>query len=196
MSNLHKAYLSALFLIPSMITLRIALALLGLITVPLGVSYCMASGKDKFPKILWLWDNEEDGYDGNKKGWYDWYLKKYKGKQPVTGFKRWLRSVNWSMLRNPTNNMQRAKWISWPVYNPQDIVIKKDSDGYGHTIAIKPEGSKIYHLSLKKDLGKIRFRTGFKTKPRYYGKDRVYSEDRERTTYTISFFIDDKKGFH
>lgn len=55
-----------------------------------------------FPKIFWLWDNDEDGHLGEPYG--KWSANR-KGRER-TLLSRWL----WCFIRNPVNNMQFTSW--------------------------------------------------------------------------------------
>lgn len=47
----------------------------GIVLCPILNLYCLIKGKDKYPKWAYTLDNDEDGFTGDKRGWYSDYLK-------------------------------------------------------------------------------------------------------------------------
>lgn len=64
----------------------------------------------QFPRIAWLWNNQEDGVDGLRGGdpAQDWWAQKTAGWSPIR------RIFIWSALRNPVDSL---RWV--PVLNPR-----------------------------------------------------------------------------
>lgn len=64
----------------------------------------------KFPRIFWLWGNDEDGVDGLRGGdpAQQWWANKTAGWSPQK------RIFTWSAMRNPVDSL---RWI--PVLNPK-----------------------------------------------------------------------------
>jgi hypothetical protein len=72
----------------SCIVFKVALIVLGLIAVPIALAF------KEWPKILWLWGNDEEGCP-------DWWLNMEKPKVKDI-FPRWW----WYVIRNPINNFR------------------------------------------------------------------------------------------
>lgn len=68
---------------------RLELQFLGLFIVPIAI---LTAKDGKFRKCFYWWDNEEDGYTGNKRNWLMDNRPNLNGK--------WWSSYNWSALRN------------------------------------------------------------------------------------------------
>lgn len=86
-----SAILSILAWAPMMV-LKLALVLLGLITVPAGI--LVAKGDySRWPKLLWLWGNDQDGLGPT------WWQQRLKD----DGFKS---QFLWLAVRNPANNLR------------------------------------------------------------------------------------------
>lgn len=195
--------LSALVFVPRtvlLLALRLVLAILGIVILPFVIAYCQHKGLQKFPKLFYIWDNDEDGYTGNQRWhWWDVYLDGYKapheqrewyGRKDLSTWERFKRSYTWSAIRNPVNNMQRAKYLSWEVKDPEYVKVKylnDEKDSY--FIVVRPKDSFFYHYHFKIMVGKFIFRGGLKVKDWYYTEENPEIEKyRERTTYTLSFF--------
>ena len=86
-----KTYIKALHILSwiPLIAIKLALALLGLFTVPLALQF--SEGKyEQWPDIFWVWGNDES------KGVPQWFLDKGRP------FPNWW----WYAVRNPVNNMR------------------------------------------------------------------------------------------
>lgn len=105
----------------------VPLWILGVIAVPIAIYYGITqvsriNGQTIFnaPRMLWLWGNDEDGYDSDA-------VKKI-----LPEFKsQWLRMLWWGAIRNPVNNLrfikclhppQRADKIQWKHYGSFTLV--------------------------------------------------------------------------
>lgn len=169
--------------------------------------------KDTLPKWCYYFDNAEDGFDGDKLGWYSNYLGKEISKE------RWLQrawiSYKWSVLRNPCFNLRYHPLLSVDVTQPKDIVYRGNT--YFHTRKWhydKNETGKLwYWISAKYD-GKERhsfffllpipftdkdlyLRFGLKIYPRHYFDkywlDKISKEGwphaKDKGVYAISIRI-------
>lgn len=74
---------------------KLLLALLGLLTVPLGLVLCEGDYKN-WPDIFWLWGNDEDGLGP------EWWEMRAKRKNWPLFFARFW----WLAIRNPVNNFR------------------------------------------------------------------------------------------
>lgn len=59
------------------------------------------------PRCAWPWGNEEDGINGDNRGWY-WYT------YCPEWWPNWFRSWWWLVVRNPANNAKRY-WLGFDV---------------------------------------------------------------------------------
>lgn len=195
--------LSALIFVPRTLTLlalRLILAAVGIVILPFVIAYCQHKGLKKFPSLFYLWDNDEDGYTGNQRWhWWDVYLdgkkaphdeRDWYGRKDLSFLERFWRSYRWSALRNPVNNMQRAKYLSWEVENPEYVKVKYlDDSKESYLIFMIPKGGKLYHMHFKVMIGKFIFRGGLKLKDFWYTTENPDIDPfRKTTTYTLSFF--------
>lgn len=80
-----------------------------LLLLPL-VLYSKHKGAERLPSWAFSWDNEEDGYDGDKRKWYSKHLKR-----PVTAWDAYV----WCAWRNPCWNLRFHKWVSIGVDIPE-----------------------------------------------------------------------------
>ena len=86
--------------------------------------------------------------------------------------------------------MQRAKYTSWEVENPEYVKVKYlDDSKESYLIFMIPKGSKLYHMHFKIMIGKFVFRGGLKLKDFWYTTENPEIDPyRKTTTYTLSFF--------
>lgn len=109
---------------------------------------------------LWDWayyfDNDEDGFDGSKLGWYDKYLKKDIGS--LHWFNRALVSYKWSAWRNPCFNLRKHPKVSVDVQHPENI---------------KLEGNTFFHSLDWMEDKETRNTRWYKLKASYEGKVRT-----------------------
>jgi len=90
--------------------LRVVIIIMGLFVCPIAI----LSAKDgKFPKWAYVWDNDQDGYDGNKKGWLA-------RKRPDINA-RWWSAYYWCALRNPAFNLRYWDYTSIDVTTYDDF---------------------------------------------------------------------------
>lgn len=84
-------YYAAALLWPPVIALKIALILVGLLLVLIGVLWARHDYQ-RWPRILWLWGNDEDGLGPA------WWFKR------ADNVPRWAAEWWWLAIRNPVNN--------------------------------------------------------------------------------------------
>lgn len=114
--------------------MRGALLVVGLLVVAVAVLFAVPSvslidGRPIFnlPRWAWLWGNDFDGLDGDKRAWWAancdalvfWGLLPWLrakgvplGSLPVTS---WLARWWWAAIRNPVNNLRLVPWLGCPV---------------------------------------------------------------------------------
>jgi len=83
-----------------MIVARIALIVIGFVVVPIPQIVAFKRNKKNLPRLLWLWDNDEDSFYGAP-----WYIEK------MIRENSWGRlriSLVWNVIRNPANNLRYA----------------------------------------------------------------------------------------
>lgn len=99
-----------------LILIRLVLILAGLVVVPLALPFremgtSVSDGRRivVLPKWAWLWSNDFDGAQGDKRGWW-------KEHAPFgLGAAHWFSMFVWLAIRNPVNNLRRTDWYSCPV---------------------------------------------------------------------------------
>lgn len=90
-------------------------------------------GKNSLPKFFYYYDNEEDGFTGNKRvwnwggvgeprGWYDDYLGIEIAK--LSRLKQAWYAYKWSAFRNPAWNLRFHPYISIPITDDTVMTIK------------------------------------------------------------------------
>lgn len=90
-----------------MSVLSLVLTVIGFFVVPLALALARQritpySGGEYIwvpPRWLWLWGNDQEGYDPR---WYQIY-------RPT--WHPWLRRYEWAAWRNPVNNLRFVKWL-------------------------------------------------------------------------------------
>jgi len=83
-----------------MMLLRLVLILIGFIIIPIPQLIAFKRKKSKLPKLLWLWDNDEDTFYGAP-----WYIDKMRRDN---GWSDLRISLTWNIIRNPANNLRYA----------------------------------------------------------------------------------------
>lgn len=125
----------------------------GLIAVPIGLPFLrkeisVSDGRYIYnlPMWLWIWGNDADGSDGDKRLWWDSVcdgevffgirpiIRKFKKDFPVIHAQHWSARFWWLAVRNPANNLRYIPWLSC---KPADCIIQyfgqekvKDKIGY------------------------------------------------------------------
>lgn len=189
--------------------LRALFILLWIVISPIVLGYSCAIGASKLPKWAYYFDNDEDGFDGSKLGWYDNYLGIDISKQ--SKLKRWWISYKWCVWRNPCFNLRYHHKISYDVTAPTNI--EYEGNTYHHTkkwsytkgpkavlkykLTAEYEGrkatSRFLLIPLFKDYH-LYLRWGLKVYPRHYFDsywlDRIAKEgfpkNKERGLYALS----------
>ena len=183
------------FLIQSAFLLisNIVLDLLGLVIVAIALLFVRpavskSDGRNivNLPKWAWLWGNDYDGVEGDKRNWWADNCDK----ESTLGLFPWLRTkginvpvikVNsywarywWTAIRNPANNMRFTKLWSAPItgskityYGKYDVADKPGRSGWQFVIAENNNkryyGFYLVHEWTKTHAFVIRF--GFKITP-------------------------------
>ncbi len=89
--------------------LALIIMFLGLFICTIGI---LTAKNGKFRKCFFVWDNEEDGFYGNKRNWLKENRPNLDGK--------WWSSYNWCALRNPAFNTRYWKHTSLSCL-PEDV---------------------------------------------------------------------------
>ena len=92
--------------------LRILYILWGKIIMLPVCYYCICNSMDKLPEFFYYFDNEEDGYNGDKRGWYSGYLDK--DISTLSNIKRSWYAYRWSAWRNPCWNLRYHPYYPLP----------------------------------------------------------------------------------
>lgn len=80
-----------------MFLIRIVVIVIGAVIVPVPQVIAFKRSQPKLPKMLWLWDNDEDSFYGAR-----WYIDKMSGE----GWGLVKISLVWNIIRNPANNLR------------------------------------------------------------------------------------------
>jgi hypothetical protein len=155
------------------------------------VAYCKHKGLSKLPQWAFTWDNEEDGYDGDKTGWYSRYLGK-----PVSIWNAYI----WCAWRNPCWNIRYHRHASISV-KVADVMLQYRGNARHHTYV---KGYRWYDTVIN-DKYKSHFRLipitatkslyvrwGWKIYPHYYSPEWLGKEVpkyKERSVWTITVRI-------
>lgn len=111
------------------IFIRIFYIIIWIIISPVMLSIACYKKRDKLWDWAYYFDNDEDGFDGDKLGWYSNYLKTDIDKD------RWVHrtwvAYKWSVWRNPCFNLRNHPSVSVDVTNP--VNMKYRGNTYFHT---------------------------------------------------------------
>ena len=150
---------------------RILVIVLGVFLVPIAL---ITSKEGKFKKCFFWFDNEEDGYTGDKKGFYSAYLGR-----KVTSWDHYV----WSAFRNPAYNLRYAKWFSVDVSKSSIPSFKGNTyhKSYDHSFdkvrkkiwfvfSLKTQDKELTCRFIKIPIGKydLKLLVGWKLYPGYY----------------------------
>ena len=114
----------SLFFIP-----KLVLTVLAFVVATLFIIYGVWKGKEKLPKFLRLWDNDESGYRCcglGKEGWIgsgDW---KERQDYLAKGYNEYQIALHWTLIRNTVNNLQLT-FLSSDLRNYDEIVVSETS---------------------------------------------------------------------
>lgn len=142
-----------------MILLRLALIVVGFIIVPIPQVIAFKRNNPKLPRVLWLWDNDEDSFYGAT-----WYVEK------MIDEKGWglLRiSLVWNIVRNPANNLRYAGYGISPGDVKKVLVNSTSFDDTNINPVSTPVPALIKKLSNKTYIQKGLIRSGFFYYPIY-----------------------------
>lgn len=187
---------------------------LGLPVVALAVLWPVAgvSASDgrqivNLPRWAWLWGNDFDGLDGDKRLWWAAncdalvlfgllpLLRRAGLPVPVLSVTSWLARWWWAAVRNPVNNMRLLPAFNCPVSECQigclGQRVVEDSRGMGGwqfvTARRKPSGARLYFgFYLVRELTETKafvIRLGFKIKPEHAGLE---SEPAKGLTFKLN----------
>lgn len=81
--------------------------IIGWIILPFVITYSVIKGSTTLPDFFFTFDNMEDGYDGNKRGWYDKYNNHIV--KELSKLKQVWYAYRWCAMRNPAWNLRFHK---------------------------------------------------------------------------------------
>ena len=120
-----------------------------IIVLPLCI-WAILRDESNFPKWAYYYDNEEDGFDGDKRGWYSGY-KKYNIREKSKMYRIWS-AYGWSAWRNPAWNLRFHPFISVDVTKLQRYSFTGNTYHHNITYSFNPE---------KKDKKSYKFKSVF-----------------------------------
>lgn len=184
-----------------LLVLRVALILIGFPVVALAVPFAVSgvSASDgrpiwNLPRLFWLWGNDFDGLDGDKRLWWADncddlvlfgllpLLRRLRLPIAPLAASSWLARWWWAAVRNPVNNLRLLPGISCPVaecsiaFAGQAVVEDKPGlGGWQFVIAQRPGGvyrwyGFYYVRELTPTTARV-VRLGYKIKPEHQGSD-------------------------
>lgn len=106
--------------------------LIGLFICPVAI---LTAKNGRFRKCFFIWDNEEDGFDGNKTNWLKENRPELNGK--------WWSSYNWCALRNPAFNTRYWKYTSLSALPEHVSDIRFDGNTYNKDYRYSFAGSEL-----------------------------------------------------
>lgn len=144
---------------------RVAYIVLGWFILPFVLLYAVSKNLKHLPKPFYYWDNEEDGFYGDKRrhwdtdgdgvkddGWYENYLNiEY---DSLSFFGKWWHCYRWCALRNPAWNLRYHPWIGKDL---RDVTYRYTGNTYEHNYGSGKRTKKWYTLYLDNG-GKANYR--------------------------------------
>ncbi|MNJ51366.1 hypothetical protein D3C77_466680 [compost metagenome] len=184
-----------------LLLLRLVLILLGFPVVAVAIHFAapgvsLSDGRPivNLPRWVWLWGNDFDGLDGDRRRWWAdncdalvWFglrplLRRCGlalGPLPVESWSaRWW----WAAVRNPANNLRFLPWVSCPVsecdfaYLGRYSVEDKPGKGGWQFVRATRRGAAsrwygFYAVRVLSESTAAVLRLGFKIKPEHQGTD-------------------------
>ncbi|APC44377.1 hypothetical protein [Pseudoalteromonas phage PH357] len=90
---------------------------------------------------LWEWayyfDNDEDGFDGGKGGFYSKYLGE--DIRSMNWFKRGWTAYKWSALRNPCFNLRKHPYIGVDIRSPESVSFEGNTYHHEQVYSFEPD---------------------------------------------------------
>lgn len=111
------------------VTIRVLVGLSWAVIALLAIPIACHKKRDNLWGWLFYCDNSEDGFDGDKLGWYSNYLGEVISKDRP--WRRAYLAYKWSVLRNSCFNLREHPWVGTDVTNPRSV--KYSGNTYFHT---------------------------------------------------------------
>lgn len=117
--------------------------LLGATLCPILNLYCLIKGRESYPKWAYTLDNDEDGFTGDKRGWYSNYLGV--DIQSKSLIYRWYRSMRWCWRNLAFNHRYNDKCSICvnPLIEPSFKIFTIEGNTYHHEQRYSFEPDKI-----------------------------------------------------
>ena len=158
-----------------------------LILLPICYKY---AGHDNLPVRWHYYDNAEDGFSGNKRGWYDNYLGITAANLP-----RWKQAwyaYRWSAWRNPAWNLRFHPYLSIPINDDTVMSIKgntvshdwKEGRQWYDVVSDGKYSSHFRLIPISKNKS-LYLRWGWKIYPEFYQKKIPKYKSRSIQAITI-----------
>lgn len=188
-----------------LLIINIVTVLAGLFLVPIGLFFLVdgESVSDKrpirnMPKWLWIWGNDADGANGDRRLWWDkkcdelafWgifpHLRSLGYNVPTLNSNNPFAQYWWLAVRNPSNNLRFIPFISCPLekcvityFGDFKVKDKLGFEGWQLVLATHKESMFIWMglyivIKYKNSNNGLRMRLGFKVEP----DDNYYSEPK------------------
>jgi len=147
-------------------------------------------GKANLPKFFYYFDNEEDGFTGNKRGWYDDYLDV--DVSELSRFKQAWYAYRWSAWRNPAWNLRFNPYISIDINADTVMEIKGNTVSHdwkegkqSYDVLIDGKYKSHFRLIPLTRRNSLYLRWGWKIYPEFYGKKIPKHKSRSIQAITI-----------
>lgn len=126
--------------------IRLGYILYWIVVSPFVLYKACRDKRDTLPEKYYYFDNEEDGFDGNKRNWYNNYLGKNITKDMVR--QRWLISCRWSAWRNPPFNLRYKDSTSYNIVSPENINFKGNTYHHEARYSLEPNKKEVKWYKL------------------------------------------------
>jgi len=163
-----------------------------LILLPI-IYISIRKGADNLPSKFFYFDNDEDGYTGDKRGWYSKYLKVKVSSLPL--WKQTLHAYRWSAWRNPSWNLRFHPDASIDV---GDAVITHEGNTrvhdyqeghHGYNCVINGEYEAHFRLIPLTKTKSLYLRWGWKIYPHLYVNGRTVPKHKKRSIWAFTIRI-------
>jgi hypothetical protein len=157
------------------------------------IKKAILAGEDNFPIEYFYYDNAEDGFNGNKRGWYDGYLgltvSELTLKEQIKHAYTWCANRNpcWNMRYHPKASLDLTKLKTEWKGSTYKHEYQKGYQWYRCTTGGKYKSTfLLIPVTSKKS---IYFRFGWKVYPEFTMENKKLPIYKERSVWTVSFRI-------
>lgn len=172
-----------------MIVWSIWFRLCGILLCPFLNIYCLLKGMHKYPEWAYTLDNDEDGFTGDKRGWYSNYLGFDVKSKPL--LYRWYRSIRWCWRNQAFNHRIHPK-CSVDVTNPEEILFEGNTHHHEPQWSFNHDVVEIKWYKVKLKIDGVWYKSEFRLTPL---GDKEWLFKRKGLKIYPFFYLDDKYGW-